>query len=120
MPSTFARRPCSGATLTRLLRPGIMAVLADGPAHGYHVAERLQSLRMFGAAMPHHTGIYRMLKAMQDEGLVVSKWELDGSGPARREFRLTRKGRACMSQWRATLADYRDAVDELLTILERT
>ncbi len=116
MPNT-RECPCEGKSLPRLLRPGIMAFLAQGEAHGYQIARHLSQLRMFADRRPDHAGIYRALKEMADEGLVKSSWEIGDAGPAKRVFALTPYGRKCLKTWRATLLEYRNAVDELLRLL---
>ena len=108
---------CSGKSLGRLLRPAIMALLARGPAHGYQLLQHLRPMKMFAGQEADHTGIYRALKQMEDEGLLRSQWDLADSGPSKRVFALTDDGIACMRQWRQTLRAYRAAVDELLGLL---
>jgi DNA-binding PadR family transcriptional regulator len=61
-----------------------MAVRAEGPVHGYRIAQRLDGRSMFANGEPGHAGIYRALKAIEEEGYVFSKWDLGESGPARR------------------------------------
>ena len=108
---------CSGRSLPRLLRPGIMAFLARGKAHGYQIAQHLSAMRMFDCREPDHPGVYRALKEMADEGLVTAAWEMGDSGPAKRTYALTEAGHACLDTWMATLCRYRAAVDELLALL---
>ena len=108
---------CSGKSLARLVQPAVMAILARRAAHGYAIAQRLGKLAMFRCQPPDHTGIYRLLKNMEDGGLVVSSWDLADSGPAKRRYRLTPRGRACLGRWARTLEDYRQAVAELLDML---
>jgi DNA-binding PadR family transcriptional regulator len=115
----FTQCPCSGKTLARLLQPAAMAVLAAEPLHGYSIAERLQSLAVCQGHRPDPTGLYRLLKSMEKEGLVVSSWDLADSGPARRRYALTAQGRACLNRWKRTLDLYHQAVGELLAVLTR-
>ena len=115
----FNECACSGKSLARMLRPAVMGLLASGPAHGYQLAQRLGEMKMFAGQQPDHAGLYRALKQMEDEGLLTSAWDLADSGPARRVFTLTPAGTACLGQWKKTLADYRDALDELLGLLKR-
>ena len=115
--SASTERPCTGRSLPRLLRPGIMAFLAQGEAHGYQIAQHLSGMRIFAGREPDHPGIYRALKEMADEGLVTSSWETGDAGPAKRVFSLTDSGAACMSTWATTLCEYRDAIDELQGLL---
>ncbi len=115
----FDECACSGKSLARVLRPAVMGLLTDGPAHGYQLAQRLGEMKMFTCQEPDHAGLYRALKQMEEEGLLTSAWDLAESGPARRVFTITADGMACLGQWKKTLADYRDALDELLGFLNR-
>ena len=115
----FDECACSGKSLARMLRPAVMGLLASGPAHGYQLAQRLGEMKMFDSQEPDHAGLYRALKQMKDEGLLTSTWDLAGTGPAKRVFTITDDGAACLGQWKKTLAAYRDAVDELLALLNR-
>ncbi|MEX2289557.1 MAG: helix-turn-helix transcriptional regulator [Mycobacteriales bacterium] len=45
-----------------------------------------------GGAGGARGGLYRCLRAMDEEGLVRSTWEPSGSGPARRTYELTDEG----------------------------
>ena len=110
---------CTGKSLPRLLRPGVMAFLAQGQAHGYQIAQHLSAMRMFAGREPDHAGIYRTLKELADEGLVTSSWQTGDVGPAKRVFALTDAGKDCLEKWLSTLCDYRDAINELLALLRR-
>jgi len=108
---------CSGKSLARLLRPAVLALLARHDAHGYVLVQRLGDLALFAEAPPDASGIYKVLKAMEDEGLVTATWEMGESGPAKRKYTLTGDGRACLARWARTLEDYRRQVDGLLQLL---
>ena len=110
----FTRCACSGKTLARLLQPAVMAVLAEGPLHGYLVAQRLRSLAMFADQPADHAGLYRLLRAMEAKGLVTAAWDVSRAGPAKRRYALSAAGRACLARWIDTLATYQAAVAELL------
>jgi len=107
--------PCSGATLGRLIQPAIMAVLARGPLHGYCIVQRLARTPVLDGDRPDPTGVYRMLRGMEDRVLVVSSWGLSDSGPAKRLYRLTPAGRRCLGRWVETLAAYRRSIGRLLS-----
>ncbi len=111
--------PCSGKSLPRLLRPGIMAFLAKGHAHGYQIAQHLSDMRMFHDRSPDHPGVYRALKEMADAGFVQSTWQTGDTGPAKRIYSLTDAGRDCLRTWRNTLTDYRHAIEELLDLIDQ-
>ena len=115
----FGECACTGNSLSRLLRPAIMGTLAKEAAHGYEVAQRLAQMRMFAGDPPDHAGLYRALNHMEQEGYLVSRWDTEHAGPARKIFSMTSDGRACLTQWRETLRGYRQGLDELLRLLGR-
>ena len=106
--------PCSGKWLQRLVQPAVMAMLAEEPMHGYRIVQRMRELAMFREQRPDPTGVYRVLKTMEDEELVSSDWDLAESGPARRRFKLTARGRKCLRRWIQTISDYQAGIEELL------
>jgi DNA-binding PadR family transcriptional regulator len=108
---------CSGAGLAKLVRPSALAVLAAGPAHGYAILERLSAERAI--RRPDHSALYRALRAMEDEGLVSARLEAGAGAPARREYRLTADGRACLRRWTESLAAYRGTLDAILRLARR-
>ncbi len=110
----FRDCPCNGATLDRLIQPAILSLLSEGSMHGYGLADRLRRLTATGDGRPDVSGIYRILRVMQEKDLVESSWDLSHGGPPRRLFRITRDGRRCLSLWGGTLQRYRDAIDELI------
>ncbi|HEY6057976.1 MAG TPA: PadR family transcriptional regulator [Candidatus Limnocylindrales bacterium] len=92
------------------VRLAILALLNDGPMHGYQVMQELES-RSGGVWRPSAGSVYPTLQQLEDEGLVRSE-ELDG----RRTYSLTDAGRAeaasragARAPWEA--AEFEDAVD---------
>lgn len=71
------------------LRPCILLLLREAPAHGYDLMERAQA---FGFTRSDPGAMYRTLRALEDEGLVRSAWEASDAGPDRRIYTLTRAG----------------------------
>jgi DNA-binding PadR family transcriptional regulator len=105
---------CAGKTLPKLLRPVILSVLATGRSHGYAITEELGRLAAFAGQPPDHTGVYRALQAMEAEGLIASDWDHPESGPAKRNYTLTPRGKRCLKRWKSTLRRYRRTIDMLL------
>lgn len=102
--------PCSGKNLARLVQPAILAVLARESLHGYRILERLGAEAMFRDQPPDPAGVYRILKSMEQEGLVTCAWDLTSSGPARRQYAMTDKGRACLEKWLMTITKYQASI----------
>jgi len=73
---------------------------------------------IFSDAPPDASGVYKTLRVMEKEGLVVSALDSGGGGgPARRSYALTPQGKACLRQWSTTLRRYREQLDMLLAML---
>jgi len=72
------------------LRPCLLLLLAEGTSHGYELLAQVGEL---GLDRIDPGGLYRCLRAMDEEGLVSSSWEPSASGPARRTYALTDDGR---------------------------
>lgn len=107
-----------GKSLSRLTQPSILAVLAkaDKPQHGYLIIQEMAGGPMFGGNAPDPTGVYRILKQMENNGYVTSEWDTSESGPAKRCYSLTDEGRACLRRWIDALACYSASIQDLRVI----
>ncbi len=77
-------------TLPRnFMRPCVLLLLRESPAHGYDLVERL---RAFGFGGEDPGRLYRTLRTLETEGLVRSAWEASAHGPDRRIYALTGRG----------------------------
>jgi len=101
------------------LRPCLLLLLAEGTSHGYELLEQVASL---GLKRADPGGLYRCLRAMDEDGLVRSVWEPSTSGPARRTYSLTDEGREWLHYVAGSLAevtrgltDYRRRYQKLVT-----
>lgn len=102
------------ARVERFGEPGLLVLLSDGPTHGYELLERLPET--IGDDRVDVGNVYRALRALEDEGLVVSEWSGDLPGPAKRTYTLTPDGEAALASWVVSLEALRD---ELGLFVER-
>ena len=77
------------------LRPCLLLLLREQPAHGYALLERL---RPMGFNRDDPGRLYRALRSLETDGLVRSVWEKSTSGPDRRMYELTREGMECLHE----------------------
>jgi DNA-binding PadR family transcriptional regulator len=72
--------------------------LLRGGGHGYDlrkaIAEMTDEVITVDAG-----GLYRILRRMEEEGFVTSKWVDGDSGPQKRDYELTSAGRALADDW---------------------
>jgi PadR family transcriptional regulator, regulatory protein PadR len=111
--------PCTGGTLDKFIQPAILAVLAEGPMHGYGLAERIGDMPGFAGQKPDVSGIYRYLKGMESRKLVLSAWDMSESGPAKKTYQITSQGQRCLERWVRTLAEHRQGITALLNAARR-
>jgi DNA-binding PadR family transcriptional regulator len=70
----------------------LLAVVADGPVHGYAVVERLKARSGGRFDLPEGT-VYPALHRLEGDGLLRSQWTV-ANGRRRRQYELTVRGRA--------------------------
>jgi DNA-binding PadR family transcriptional regulator len=79
------------------LRGALLALLAQGPSHGYALASRLQ--RQLGSSWPiHRTSLYRMLRKMHEDGLIVPE-SADEGNPAKIIYGATGLAEPAVVAW---------------------
>ena len=105
--------------MDKLVQPAILVILAEGPLHGYAIAERIRAMPMFGGGTPDISGVYRFLKTMEGKGLVSSSWDFSDAGPAKKAYRLTDAGERCLRLWIKTLEAYRQGIAALVRAARR-
>ena len=94
------------------LRPCVLLLLLEHPAHGYDLLERLVAL---GFSRDDPGGLYRALRALEGDGLVRSSWEPSTAGPDRRTYQLTRAGREELHEHAHALTQTREILDGFLS-----
>ena len=105
--------PAEAAALPRrFLRPCVLLLLREQPAHGYDLLARMEPL---GFAGDDPGGLYRALRALERDRLVRSAWEPSAAGPQRRIYELTRAGTEELHRQARALAASRDALDVFLS-----
>ncbi|MEN3203010.1 MAG: helix-turn-helix transcriptional regulator [Atribacterota bacterium] len=89
---------CPGFRVERFIQPCLLLLLAQKRAHGYELLEELRSL-FFQEETLDPSLVYRSLRKMEEDGLILSEWVTGGPGPARRVYTITEEGRAALDLW---------------------
>lgn len=80
------------ARVGRQAEPYVLLVLRrEGRSYGYEIRARLEAFGFRRAAQEPGV-MYRVLRRLEEEGSIVSEWDTEGTGPARRYYRLTERG----------------------------
>ena len=106
------------ARVERLVEPALLLLLHERPRHGYDLLEHIPALVGDGADVDLGN-LYRLLRSLEEEGVVDSEWDAGLPGPAKRVYRLTDAGRALLLRWTEALRDARGVLDEFIDRHER-
>jgi DNA-binding PadR family transcriptional regulator len=87
----------------RWMEPFVLALLANGSAHGYAIVGELAGLGITNGAVDVGQ-VYRTLRDLEQGGQVRSTWAT-GTGPARRDYQLTETGWAALDEWAAVMKE---------------
>jgi PadR family transcriptional regulator PadR len=90
----------------------LLAIVDDGPCHGYAVIQELRSRSAEVFDLPEGT-IYPALHRLEKAGLVKSDWT-DGDGRRRRVYSLTPAGHSTLEHQRTEWTTFESAVRQVL------
>lgn len=87
----------------RWLEPFVLMALASGHSHGYAIIGALTDVGISGGNVDVGQ-VYRTLRDLEQAGQVASTWAT-GSGPARRDYRITELGSKALDEWAAVMKE---------------
>jgi len=90
----------------------ILEALANGPSHGYRIAQHIKQ-RSEGVLDFKEGTLYPALHKLENDGLVESSEHMENGRP-RRSYRITESGRAALARDRAEWRDLSRAVTMIL------
>jgi PadR family transcriptional regulator PadR len=91
----------------------ILAVLFDGPLHGYGIAREIER-RSEDALSLGEGSLYPALRSLEREEFLESRWEPQPSGPARKVYALTDAGRGELIRRERSWRSFNEAVERVL------
>ena len=100
------------ARVERFIEPALLLILRDGSTHGYELADSLAE--MLPAERIDMGNLYRMLRALEAEGIVESEWRDDLPGRNRRTYQLTEEGKSLLDTWAEALGEANETITAFL------
>lgn len=91
----------------------VLAVLQDGPLHGYAIASEINR-RTQGALQCKHGTLYPALTALDAEGLIEGGWTQEGDERPRKVYRLTEVGRAELARRIRSWREFSGAMESVI------
>jgi len=91
----------------------VLAILRDGPLHGYAIAREIE--RRSGHALRFKDGtLYPTLHSLEADGLVTSRWDNPSTGQARKVYTITQQGGIALQQRLQGWQGFVDAVTRVI------
>ena len=103
--------PIVGGMPREFLRDCLLLLLREQEAHGYDLAVRLEA---FGFNGSDPGAIYKVLRKLEADGFVASRWEESSSGPRKRVYGLTETGLEALDLRATELAEGERRIDTFL------
>jgi poly-beta-hydroxybutyrate-responsive repressor len=97
------------------MRPGILLLLRQDPSHGYTLIEDLRDEGIVDESVDPGV-VYRYLREMEEDGLLVSEWDTEGPGVPRKVYRLTSTGEEFAQGCAANLKRTRQRLERILAL----
>jgi PadR family transcriptional regulator, regulatory protein PadR len=102
----------AGEAIKGHLEALLLAVIAEGPVHGYAVVERLRARSGGRFDLPEGT-VYPALHRLEADGLLRSRWMV-ANGRKRRQYELSERGRTELGERSAEWRRFAAAVEHVL------
>jgi PadR family transcriptional regulator PadR len=111
---------CGMGNLYRFIEPVVLHLLQiKGRSCGYNLCSDLQTHALTDAEIDK-AALYRTLRQLEANGNVKSAWETGDGGPARRVYRLTRKGEEHLEEWAVVLEHLAKSMDRFVRDARRS
>lgn len=94
----ISKSDCPSGKMARFAEPCLLFFLSQKDSYGYELISRLEEFGFSGPARDPAM-VYRTLRCLENRGFVASTWDTEGSGPAKRNYRLTEKGVGLLALW---------------------
>lgn len=94
---------CAMGNLYRFVEPVVLLLLKQkGHSYGYDLQSAVAANALTDAEIDR-AALYRTLRTLEANGHVVSEWDTEGAGPARRVYELTASGEQHLEEWAVVL-----------------
>ena len=104
--------PGGGRYRRSVLEAAILASLAESTSHGYNLVDQIEALTS-DLVCNDAGSMYRLLRAMEEDGLVSSSWQTPEAGPSRRVYVITERGIEALELMARSLAQRADSMQRL-------
>lgn len=105
--------------MERFMEVCLLLLLYEETGHGYGLIEKLPYFG-FSEEQLNVSTLYRTLRKIEKEGLVISVWEEGGQGPKKRVYNITDNGKKELNNWIQVLKTRKARIEKLIYKYEET
>jgi PadR family transcriptional regulator PadR len=103
----------------RWLEGYVLLLLSKNPSHGYDLTHSMMEFDVEFSGIGQMGTLYRILRQMEEEGLVISNWHTRGKGAARRVYKLTPLGEEHLKNYVEQLKDLKKRINDFIDFYEK-
>lgn len=93
----------------------ILAILIEGPKHGYEISKRIKELS--NRALAYGEGqLYPALHKLEEAGAVGASWIQQEGKPPRKVYELTEPGKAELQKKKTEWAKFQESVSSIMGV----
>ncbi len=107
----------SGYPERRWIQFLILRVVCEEPIHGYGITKKIEELSEGRHVIKSGT-MYTTLRRMEKEGLLKSEWRESESGPNKRVYDITVKGREHLKNWLEIIKERKRMMEKMTSFYE--
>ena len=97
----------------------ILAILSDGPKHGYEISKRIKELS--NKALAYGEGqLYPALHKMEEGGDILANWVPQEGKPPRKVYVLTDAGSAQLQKKKIEWTKFQESVSSIMGVVATT
>ena len=113
-----AKCECPSGRMMRFAEPCLLLLLSKETSYGYELIEKLERFG-FLETSPDPAMVYRTLRHLEKESFVKSKWDTKGTGPAKRNYEITREGLDLLHGWAKSVEQSKKALEKFLVLYKQ-
>jgi poly-beta-hydroxybutyrate-responsive repressor len=118
-PHSKTKKGPSRGKLERYIQPSILLSLYGKESYGYELIQNIQAFGFIEGQAPPGM-MYRHLRQLEEDGLVMSEWKTEGSGPAKRVYQITEDGKQILSVWADYMEDHAEKLYKFVKKFKKT
>lgn len=96
------------------MEPFVLLLIAEKPSHGYELASKLSEFGIFISGVGQMGNLYRLLSQLENMGLVVTDWDTETPGPAKKIYKITEYGLEVLENYTRELSNLKKSIDSFL------